>query len=120
MREEAMSSAQETIERFWHIQDGGDYTKTVGLFSVDAVFEDPFFGTFNGREAIAEFMAKMNVEMRSRETHFTVREIAGGGEVAWAQWTAHTAGGDIEGCGLYRVVNGEIVYYRDYMMGGDE
>ena len=87
----------------------------VELFAEDAVLEDPFFGTFEGREAIAGFMAKMNVEMKKRETHFEVVEIDGGGEVAWAQWVAVTPRGRIEGCGLYRVRDGLMTYYKDYM-----
>ena len=70
-----MESAKEVIEKFWKIQDEGDYTKVVELFSEDAVLVDPFFGTFEGKEAIGEFMKKMNKEMASRETSFIAREI---------------------------------------------
>ncbi len=108
-------TARETIETFWEIQNEGDYTKVVPLFAEDAVLVDPFFGTFEGREAIGAFMAKMNEEMGARETRFVVREIAGGGDVAWAQWTAHTPAGKVEGCGLYRVRDGLMTYYKDYM-----
>jgi len=110
-----MKSAKEIIETFWKIQDGGDYTKVVELFAEDAVLVDPFFGTFEGKKAIGEFMNKMNKEMTSRETSFIAKEIDGGGEVAWAQWTAKTPNGDVEGCGLYRVKNGMMTYYKDYM-----
>ena len=108
-------TAQETIERFWEIQNGGDYTQVVPLFADDAVVVDPFYGTFTGREEIAGFMAKMVEVMRSSDTRFTVQEIGGGGEVAWAQWIAHTPRGDIPGCGLYRVRDGLMTYYKDYM-----
>ncbi len=107
--------AKQVIERFWQIQDAGDYTALVPLFAEDAVLEDPFFGRFEGREAIAGFMAKMVEVMGERQTRFTVKEIAGGGEVAWARWVAHTPDGDVEGCGLYRVVDGEMTFYCDYM-----
>ncbi len=110
-----MKSAKEIIETFWKIQDEGDYTKVVDLFSNDAILVDPFFGTFEGKIEIAGFMEKMNEEMASRETSFVVREIDGGGDVAWAQWTAKTPNGDIEGCGLYRVKDGMLTYYKDYM-----
>lgn len=110
-----MKSAKEIIETFWKIQDEGDYTKVVDLFSNDAILVDPFFGTFEGKIEIAGFMKKMNEEMASRETSFVVREIDGGGDVAWAQWTAKTPNGDIEGCGLYRVKDGMLTYYKDYM-----
>ena len=110
------ATAQETIEFFWRTQDAGDYTALVPLFTDDAVLVDPFFGTFEGREAIAGFMQRMVTEMAARETRFTVEEIGGGGEVAWAQWIARTPDGDVAGCGLYRVRDGRIAYYRDYMM----
>lgn len=108
-------TAKETIETFWKIQDEGDYTKVVELFAEDAVLVDPFFGTFSGKQAIGEFMAKMNEEMKDRETDFIAREIDGGGEVAWAQWVARTPAGEVDGCGLYRVKNGMMTYYKDYM-----
>ena len=112
-------SATETIETFWQLQNSGDYTQVVPLFAEDAVLEDPFFGRFEGRDAIAGFMAKMVEVMGERKTHFTVQEIAGGGDVAWARWIAHTPRGDIEGCGLYRVVDGYMTYYCDYMNNGE-
>ena len=110
-----MGEAKEVIEQFWEIQDEGDYTKVVDLFSEDAVLVDPFFGTFEGKEAIAEFMKKMNEETASSGTSFIAREIAGDNEVAWAQWTAQTPAGELEGCGLYRVRDGLLTYYKDYM-----
>ena len=110
-----MNSAKEIIETFWRIQDEGDYTKVVDLFAEDAVLVDPFFGTFEGKTAIGEFMKKMNAEMGARQTSFVVREIDGGGDVAWAQWTAKTQAGEIDGCGMYRVRDGLMTYYKDYM-----
>ncbi len=108
-------NAQETIENFWRVQDGGDYTRLPALFADDATLVDPFFGTFEGIEAIRGFMAKMVSEMGDRKTHFRVLEVAGAGEVAWAQWIAVTPAGEIHGCGLYKVRNGKLTYYRDYM-----
>ena len=115
-------NAEATVRKFWEIQDGGDYTQVVPLFTEDALLEDPVYGTFEGREAIAGFMAKMVEEMGSRKTHFTLEAVAGGdlpnGDgVAWAQWIAHTPRGEIQGCGLYRTRNGQLTYYRDYMNG---
>ena len=108
-------NARETIQNFWRIQDGGDYTRLPDLFADDAVLVDPFFGTFSGKQAIAGFMARMVQEMGERQTRFEVLEIAGDGEVAWAQWVAQTPRGAINGCGLYRVRDGKLTYYRDYM-----
>lgn len=114
-----MSGARETIELFWKTQDSGDYNQLVPLFADDAVLVDPFFGTFEGKDAIAGFMAKMVEEMGDQKTSFTVVEISGGGETAWAQWVAHTPRGDVDGCGLYKVRDGLLTYYRDYMNGSE-
>ncbi len=108
-------NAKQVIERFWELQDSGDYTQTVALFADDAQLVDPFFGTFNGKQAIGEFMAKMVEVMGEQKTSFRVLEIAGGGDVAWAQWVAQTPAGDVQGCGLYKVVDGKMTYYKDYM-----
>ena len=107
--------AYDTLRQFWEIQDGGDYSLLSALFSDDAVLEDPIFGTFVGGEAIAGFMAKMNVEMVKAGASFRLVELAGGGETAWAQWEATTSKGDRTGVGVYRVRDGKITYYRDYM-----
>ena len=103
------------VREFWRIQDAGDYTKLVPLFAEDAVLEDPIYGTFRGREAVGGFMAKMVGEMTSRKTRFRALEIAGAGDVAWAQWVAETPAGEIHGVGIYRARHGELTYYRDYM-----
>lgn len=119
-------NAEQTIREFWDRQNSGDYTQVVPLFADDAVLVDPFFGEFRGKEAIAGFMGKMVTEMGSRETRFSMLEIggAGGGDgeegVAWAQWIAHTPAGDVHGCGLYRVRDGLMTYYKDYMNGSDQ
>ena len=54
--------AYDTIQKFWKIQDEGDYSALADLFAEDAVLVDPVFGRFEGRSAIASFMTKMNAE----------------------------------------------------------
>lgn len=107
--------AEHTIRRFWDIQNDRDYTRLVELFAENAVLEDPIFGTFEGRDAIAAFMAKMNEEMGKRGVHFTLVKLAGDECTAWAQWVAHTPEGERDGVGIYRVEDGKMTYYRDYM-----
>lgn len=107
--------AYDTIRRFWEIQDGGDYSKLSELFSDDAELVDPVYGTFSGGEAIAAFMATMNVEMVKAGASFRLVELAGDDETAWAQWQATTNNGERSGVGVYRVRNGKLTYYRDYM-----
>lgn len=108
-------AAQKLIERFWQIQDGGDYRQLVDLFAEDARLEDPIWGVFEGREAIAGFMAKMVEEMGRRGIRFTADEIAGDDRVAWARWTMHSPEGRRGGVGIYRVEAGRLTYYRDYL-----
>lgn len=119
-------NAEETIIEFWDRQNSGDYTQVVPLFADDAVLVDPIYGEFHGKEAIAGFMDKMVTEMGAQETRFSMLEIGGAGGsdgaegVAWAQWIAHTPAGDIHGCGLYRVRDGMLTYYKDYMNPADQ
>ena len=110
-----MGEAKRVIERFWQVQDGGDYTKLVDLFAEDARVEDPVWGTFEGREAIGGFMATMVKEMGERKIRFTVDEIAGDDYIAWSRWTMHSPAGTRGGCGIYKVTDGRLTYYRDYM-----
>jgi steroid Delta-isomerase len=85
--------AQQTIERFWQVQDSGDYTQLVELFADDALLEDPIWGVYRGREAILGFMTTMVKEMGERKIHFTVDEICGDDHACWARWTMHSPAG---------------------------
>lgn len=107
--------AYDTVAEFWRLQDSGDYSETVAIFADDAEFHDPVFGSMSGREAIASFMQKMTNVMHERQITFELLELAGDDETAWARWVAHSKAGDIHGCGLYRVRDGKLTYYRDYM-----
>jgi steroid Delta-isomerase len=107
--------AQETIERFWHVQDSGDYTQLVELFAKDALLEDPIWGTYRGREAILGFMKTMVKEMGERRIHFTLDEVCGDDQACWARWTMHSPAGTRSGCGIYKVAGDQLTYYRDYM-----
>jgi len=42
-----------------------------------------------------------------------VLEIAGDEQVAWSHWLWKRPDGDIEGVGLYKVRDGQLIYYRD-------
>ena len=107
--------AQDTIERFWKIQDSGDYTQLVDLFAEDAVVEDPVRGTYNGRDAIMQFMTTMVKEMGVRKISFTLDEVCGDDHACWSRWTMHSPAGSRGGCGIYKVADGKLTYYRDYM-----
>ena len=107
--------AFDTLTRFWQVQDSGDYTRLVDLFADDAVVEDVVHGTFRGRAAIMDFMTRMVALMGEAKIHFTLDELAGDDHVAWSRWTMHAPGGARGGCGLYKVVGGQLTYYRDYV-----
>ncbi len=111
--------AHDTITRFWEIQDHGDYAPLAGLFADDAQVVDPVYGTFTGGEAIAGFFTMMNVEMAKVGATFRLVDLAGDDEVAWAQWEVTTTDGrpPRQGVGVYRVLDGKLTYYKDYMNG---
>lgn len=104
-----------TLQRFWEMQDTGDYAALAALFADDAELVDPMFGTFVGGDAIAGFFARMNDEMAKAGASFRLVELAGDDHTAWAQWEATTKAGPRVGVGVYRVRDGRITYYRDYM-----
>jgi limonene-1,2-epoxide hydrolase len=107
--------AQQIIEKFWDIQNAGDYTKLAPLFAEDALLEDPIWGRYEGREAILGFMTTMVAEMRERKISFTVDEICGDDHAVWARWTMHSPAGARSGVGIYKVKDGQLTYYRDYI-----
>jgi steroid Delta-isomerase len=107
--------AENTIRRFWDMQDEGDYTKLVDLFHEDALIEDPIYGPMEGREAILAFMTKMVAVMAERGIHFEAIEIVGDDHAAWARWAMVAPEGRREGVGIYKVRDGRLTYYRDYM-----
>lgn len=111
--------AYRTIERFWAIQDTGDYTRLAELFDPDAVLEDPIYGRYEGIEAIRGFLERMNTEVAAQGASFRLVELAGEEHTAWARWEVTVESRDRtitrSGVGIYRVRDGRLVYYRDYM-----
>jgi len=100
---------------FWQIQNDRDYTRLVKLFADDAVLEDPIYGRFEGREAIGEFMAKMNEATEAANMHFDALEIAGDDHTAWCRWVARSPKGDRNGVGIYKVANSKLTFYQDFI-----
>ena len=114
---DAVDDAKAVIERFWDIQDdGGDYTRLIELYAEDAVLVDPFFGTINGKEAIGDYMKKM-VELAGESGgRFERLDLCADGESAWVQWNWIMPNRTAEGVTVYRVRDGKIAYYRDYVV----
>jgi|SRR6056297_252782 len=108
--------AYDTITKFWDVQNAGDYLALAPLFADDAVLEDPIFGTFTGIEAITGFFTKMNEVVPTAGCVFEALEIQGGDTSAWCKWVAkYDDGRRVAGVGIYKVADGRLVYYRDYM-----
>ena len=59
----------------------------------------------------------MTTKMAARGVSFRLVELAGDGGTGWAQWEADTPDGVRSGVGVYRVRDGKVTYYRDYMNG---
>ena len=98
------SPALALVRRFWEIQDAGArYTGLVPLFADDAVFEDLVYGRFDGIEAIAAYLGRMESEMPAGGITFDLVDAAGDEAVAWSQWTCRFPGGDVPGWTLHLV-----------------
>ncbi len=109
-----MATAKQVIEKFWEIQNDHDYTKLSPLFADEAVFEDPAIGRVEGKPAIEKLLAGLTKELADKKMHFEVLEIAGDEHVAWSRWLWKRPEGDIEGVGLYKVADGQLISYRDF------
>ena len=107
--------AYEVLKEFWSNQDSGDYTLSAHMFSKDALFVDPIYGTFTGRREITGFLIRMNSVVASINGIFRLEKLSGDESTAWAQWSFTSDQGHREGVGVYKVENGQITYYRDYM-----
>lgn len=107
--------AYNTLKEYWDLQSSGDYKRMLGLFAPDAVVVDPIHGNIVGLDAISELMTKVLREVKRIGASFTLEELSGDDEVAWAQWVATTDKGERRGVGVYKVRDGRITYYRDYM-----
>ena len=117
LRDESASGgpALDLVRRFWEIQDTGRYSELVELFTDDAVFTDTNIGRMEGRDAIAEFMARMETEMAGRGIRFELVDAAGDETVAWSQWTCRYGdGAEVPGWTLHTVRDGRFTLDADY------
>lgn len=102
---------------FWEIQNNHDYEALIDLFHEDAELVDPIYGTYRGREEVANFMTTMNEDMGRLGVTFELIALAAAGDTAWAKWHAVGPKGRRPGVGIYRVADGKIVYYEDNLVG---
>ncbi len=108
-------TGEQLVRRFWEIQDGGRYSPLAELFSEDCRFEDPSFGTMEGRAAVAEFMAKMDVVLPKIGGRFRLVDAAGGEAAAWSQWVFTLPVGDVVGWTLHRVRGDLFTFDADFV-----
>jgi steroid Delta-isomerase len=112
--------AVETIKRFGAVEDDQRYTRLVELFTDDAVYYDPFAGPQRGRDAIAGFMAHMEVVVPKAGVRFLDWEVEADTTCGWAKWTmaAPDASGvdvPVPGQSLYRLRDGKVSFVADYV-----
>lgn len=103
------------VHRFWAIQDEGRYGELAALFADDAVFTDLVYGRFDGAEAIAGYLTRMQEEMPVLGVRFELVDAAGDDTVAWSQWTCHLPGGAVPGWTLHTVRDGRFTLDADYV-----
>jgi limonene-1,2-epoxide hydrolase len=106
--------AYDVMKAFWAMQDSRDYTQLNDFFTEDSELHDPIYGAFVGKPAIIAFLAKATKEMGEQGFRFDLVELQGEAEVAWGRWEGHSPKGVTQGCGIYKVRDGKILYYRDY------
>jgi steroid delta-isomerase len=107
--------AAAVIQQFWEIQDAGDYTALTRLFADDAILVDPFIGEIHGNVAVGQYMQKMNEQVGAQDGRFERIDVVTGGEAAWTSWNWITKDGTANGVTVYKIKDGKIAYYRDYM-----
>jgi predicted SnoaL-like aldol condensation-catalyzing enzyme len=108
-------TGQRLVRRFWEIQDQGRYSPLVDLFTDDCRFEDPSYGIMNGKAALVEFMATMDVVVPKTGGRFQLVDAAGGDEVAWSQWVFALPAGEIAGWTLHRVRDQLFTFDADFV-----
>ena len=106
--------AGELIRRFWAIQNDARYTELAHLFAEDAVFADILYGEFHGRQAIADYFARMESEMPDLGATFELVDAAGDETVGWSQWNCRLAGGVVPGWTLHTVGDGRFTLDADF------
>lgn len=107
-------SAAMTVALFWKLQTSARYGELASLFADDAVFTDQVYGSFVGRDAVSEYLKRMEVEMPESGTTFRLVDFAGDSSVAWSQWICDMPGGSIPGWTLHTLREGQITLDADY------
>jgi ketosteroid isomerase-like protein len=106
--------ARAVIDRFWEIQDRGAYGELAGLFASDAVFTDLVYGRFEGHDAVAGYLRRMETEMPAMGVRFELVDAAGDTTVGWSQWRCHFPNGTVPGWTLHLFDGDRITLDADY------
>ena len=110
----ASGPAADLVRRFWDIQTAARYSELAALFAPDAVFTDLVYGRFEGHDAVAAYLQRMETEMPQQGVRFELVDAAGDEHVAWSQWWCHFPTGSVPGWTLHTVRDGLITLDADY------
>jgi ketosteroid isomerase-like protein len=107
-------SAFDVVREFWTIQDERRYEDLAALFTPDAVFSDQVYGRFEGHDAVARYLQRMETEMPEAGVTFELIDMAGEDTVAWSQWWCNFPNGRIPGWTLYTARDGQLTLDADF------
>ena len=103
----------------------GDGGALAALFTEDGVYDDVFYGVFEGREEIAAMLVEL-FHRDGRDFRWDFENPVDNGRTGYAEWlfsytsaTAHAEGTRVvfDGVGLFELEDGLIKRYRDICNG---
>jgi len=112
--------AADVIRQFAAVEHDQRYSRLAELFTPDAIYYDPFKGPQRGDDAIASFLAEMEVIIPRLGVRFEDREVHGDTTCGWSRWRMIARGDDeaehsIHGQSIYRLRDGKVCFVADYV-----
>jgi len=120
-----MDSFVELLRCFTAAVEAGDVEAFADLFTDDGVYDDVFYGVFEGRAALREMMAG-HFHGNARDFRWEMHEPVISGSVGYAHYTfsytstmKHSAGKRVvfSGCSQFKLREGKIAAYREWAFG---
>jgi ketosteroid isomerase-like protein len=97
-----------------------DHPQTLELFTEDVSYTDPRFPTFEGKEALRDYLRQLAAENQALQVVWEFTNIVAEGERAAVEWSVKSGidfGGkplEFAGAAFFRARDGKISYYRGY------
>jgi ketosteroid isomerase-like protein len=97
-----------------------DNPQTLELFTEDVSYTDPRFPTFEGKEALREYLQRLAAENKALQVTWEFTNVISEGERAAVEWSVKTGiefGSkplEFSGAAFFRTRSGKISYYRGY------